>query len=88
MKSKIVEASYDDFWLKVIVARLDEAEIQRKSALPDLPDEYGDRSLLRLMGNYPADAIWILDLSTMEGAAFAPRQGIAEADIAKRKANL
>lgn len=88
MKSKIVEASYDDFWLKVIVARLDDSEIRRTSTLPDLPAGCSDIPLLRLMGNYPADAVWILDLSTMEGAAFSNPGGIAEADIAKREARL
>ena len=88
MQSTIVEASYEGLWLKVIVARLDETELRRKSALPNLPEGYGDRTLLRLMGNYPPDAIWILDLSTMEGAAFTPQRGIAVADIAIRQANL
>ena len=88
MQSKIVEASYEGLWLKVIIARLDETELQRKSALPDLPADCRDIPLLQLMGQPPADAVWILDLSTMEGAAFSNRGGIAEADIAKRQARL
>lgn len=57
-------------------------------ALPDLPDEYRDRSLLQLLGKPEPDDIWILDLSTMEGAAFSSRGGIPELDIAKREARL
>ena len=88
MRAKIVEAVYEGLWLKVIVARLDEAEWQRPSAALDLPEGYRDRSLLKLLGKHQSDDIWILDLSTMEGAAFSRRGGIPELDIAKRKANL
>ena len=88
MRAKIVEAVYEGLWLKVIVARLDETEWQRPSAVPDLPEEYQDRSLLQLLGKPQPDDIWILDLSTMEGAAFSRRGGIPELDITKRKANL
>ena len=58
------------------------------TATPDLPEGYRDRSLLQLLGKPQPDDIWILDLSTMEGAAFSRRGGIPELDIAKRKANL
>ena len=88
MRAKIVEANCQGLWLKVIVARLDETDWQRPSALPNLPDEYRDRSLLQLLGKPQPDDIWILDLSTMEGAAFSSRSGIPELDIAKREARL
>lgn len=88
MRAKIVEATCEGLWLKVLVAQLDKTEWQRPSAVPDLPDEYRDRSLLQLLGKPQPDDIWILDLSTMEGAAFSSRGGIPEADIAKREARL
>ena len=88
MHAKIVEAAYEELWLKVIVGRLDETEWEHTSALPDVPAGYEDISLLQLLGKPQRDDIWILDLSTMEGAALSSRGGIAEAHIAKRKANL
>ena len=73
---------------KVIVARLDETEWECPSAGPDLPEVYRDRSLLQLLVKPQPDDIRILDLSTLEGAAFGRRGGIPELNIAKRQAML
>ena len=88
MQAKIVEATWQGPWLKVIVARPDETEWQRLSAAPDLPEGYHGRSLIQLLGKPQSDDIRIMSLSTVEGAAFSSRGSGAELDIAKRNARL
>lgn len=71
MKSKIVEAEWEGLWLKVIVAVLSDEEIGRPSYHPDNVEHAPGRALLQLERKTEPDDIWILDLSTREGAAFS-----------------
>ena len=66
MYTKIVEGHLGSLWLKVIVGTYEPEEIQHNSALPG----YTDMNLMQVMGTTQPDDIWILDLSTREGATF------------------
>ena len=66
MFTKIIEADDRPFWLKVVIATYEPEEIEYNSALPG----YEDNNLFRNCERAHPDDIWILDLSTGEGANF------------------
>ena len=66
MYTKIVEGHLEPLWLKVIVGTYEPEEVKQNSALPG----YTDMNLMQAMGTTQPDDIWILDLSTGEGATF------------------
>lgn len=78
MKIKFVEATNGIAnWGKFIVARFDEAEWARRSAIEPTQGLIGGRGWTR-------DHILVLDLQTGEGAIFRPG-GCAEADLEKHR---
>ena len=83
MYTKIVEAHLDPFWLKVIVGTYEPHEVAHNSALPG----YQDLNLMRHCEKANPDDIWILDLSTGEGANFRLDEE-AKYRIQDMKANL
>ncbi len=66
MNTRIIEAHQDGQWLKVVVATFDIADIRYRSTLPG----YEQLPLLRVVEKAQPNSVWILDLSTGEGAAF------------------
>ena len=71
MRTKIIESESEGLWLKIIVAVLEDHEIKHASTLPYNQTHMPEVPLLRLERNTQPDDIWILDLSTREGAAFS-----------------
>lgn len=70
MKAKIIEATIDGLWLKVIVAAMEPHETRRPSALPYNVEHAPNVPLMSLERKTKPDDVWILDLSTREGRAF------------------
>lgn len=71
MKTKFVEAYSDGLWLKVAVATYEPAETSYTSRTPGAEG----LNLIRHAGRATPDDVWILDLSTGEGAKFLLNQG-------------
>ena len=74
MRAKIIETTTGGLWLKVIVAVLEPHEINHPSALPYNTEHKPGVPLLQLERKTQTEDVWILDLSTREGAAFSPGQ--------------
>lgn len=70
MRSKIIESAIDGLWLKVLVAVLDQDELTKPSALPYNREHMPGRPILQLERKTTRHHVWILDLSTGEGATF------------------
>lgn len=87
LHTKIIEASIEGLWLKILVATLEPHEIARPSALPYYVENSPDRPLLTLERKTRPSDVWILDLSTREGRAFTLDEGI-EYEMATVTANL
>ena len=87
MRSKIIETTTGGLWLKVMVAVLDEEELHHPSALPYNQQHFPESHCSNLERQTTRDHIWILDLSTGEGAAFLPTCN-PEWDTQKVSANL
>ena len=66
MKTKFVEAYSDGLWLKVAVATYEPSETNYTSRTPGTEG----LNLIRHAGHASREDVWILDLSTGEGAKF------------------
>lgn len=95
METKIVEASTTLNWGKFMLGRYDDADWARRSARPldeiekqlepSFPNiAHRRHPLLRDIGNWNRNQIWVLDLQTGEGALFSPH-GLASADLQKHQ---
>lgn len=70
MRSKIIEASDGQLWLMASVAVLEPHELARTSRIPEIRENFGDVPLMKAMSGLTNRHVWVLDLSTGEGAAF------------------
>lgn len=83
MKTKIVEFTNTFNWGKFLVGSFDEAEWSRTTEIEHPPGVVSGISLLWRLGWTP-EHLWVLDLSTGEGALFRSG-GNARADLEKHK---